>query len=389
MLKVEEVARAADLARFRDEWRDLVAQSGGPVFFQTYEWLTAWIDHFWKDRRLAFLFVRRDGRLVALAPLLGDDDGRFSCPGSVVLAANDYTLRAGFLGAEGEVGILDTVVRHLRTTRGGVRLNFMNVLAGSPLLEELPALARRNGFSTFVREGTTSPVVEFQGDWEAYLRSRSKHMRSELRRKTRKIEASGNVTSFTASTPAQCERAIEDVVSIEAMSWKHAAGGSLDLQPDKQRFYRELAKSCAANGWLRLHLLHLDSRPVAYLYGFAFRNEYYAFHTAFDEAYDHLSPGVVLFSRVLQDACREGLRVFLGSMGAGFRDRTLLQAEARWKSELATEVRLRSSVCLFSRGQIRCQARKILQGRVKPFVRASLPFVADVKRRLRRASKPS
>ena len=389
MLTVEEVTRAADLEGFREEWQDLIAQDAGEVFFQTHEWLTAWIDHFWKDRPLAFLFVRRGGKLVGLAPLLSDEEGRLGCPGCVTLAANDYALRAGFLGARGGAEILEPVVRHLRETRRGLRLNLLNVLAGSPLLEELRALGQGNGFSTMVRQGTTSPVVEFHGDWDAYLQSRSKHMRSELRRKTRKIEASGALTFFTASTPAQCEQAIEDVVSIETRSWKHDAGASLDLRPDAQRFYRELARSCAGRGWLRLHLLYLDSRPVAYLYGFVFRNEYYAFHTAFDEAYENLSPGVVLFSRVLQDASRERLRVFLGSMGSGIRDRTLLQAEARWKSQLATEVRLRSSACLFSRGQLRCRARKVGLERVKPFLRANLPLVAAVKRRIQRASKPS
>ncbi len=389
MLKVEEVTRAADLEGFREEWTDLVAQDGGEVFFQTYEWLTAWIDHFWKDRPLVFLFVRRDGKLIGLAPLLSDEEGRLGCPGCVTLAANDYTLRAGFLGARGGAEILEPVVRHLRETRSGLRLNLLNVLAGSPLLEELRALGQGNGFSTMVRQGTTSPVVEFPGGWEAYLQSRSKHMRSELRRKARKIEASGALTFSTASTPEQCERAIEHVVSIEARSWKHEIGASLDLRPDAQHFYRELARSCAPRGWVRLHLLSLDSRPVAYLYGFVVRNEYYAFHTAFDEAYEHLSPGVALFSRVLEDACRDRLRVFLGSMGAGVRDRTLLQAEARWKSQLATEVRLRSSMCLFSRGQLRCRTRKMGLGRVKPFLKANLPLVAAVKRRIQRVSKLS
>lgn len=389
MLKVEEVTRAADLEGFRDEWNHLVAQDGGEAFFQSYEWLTAWIDHFWKDRPLAFLFVRRDGELIGLAPLLSDEEGRLGCPGCVTLAANDYALRAGFLGARGGAEILEPVVRHLRETRRGLRLNLLNLLAGSPLLEELRALGQRNGFSTIVRQGTTSPVVEFQGDWDAYLQSRSKHMRSELRRKARRIEASGALSFLTASSPAQCERAIEDVVSIEARSWKHEVGASLDLRPDAQRFYRQLARSCAPRGWLRLHLLCLDSRPVAYLYGFVFRNEYYAFHTAFDEAYEHLSPGVILFSRVLEDACRERLRVFLGSMSAGVRDQTLLHAEARWKSQLATQVRLRSSMCLFSAGQLKCRTRKMGLDRLKPFLKANLPLIAAVKRRIERASKPT
>jgi CelD/BcsL family acetyltransferase involved in cellulose biosynthesis len=380
MLKVEEVTRAADLEGHREEWQDLVGRTDGALFFQTYEWMTSWIDRFWKDRPLAFLFVRNDQRLIGLAPLLADEEGRFSCPGSLVLASNEYSLRAEFLGGD----ILDSVVGHLRETRGHVRLALMNVQTDSPLLAQLPAVARRHHLSSFSRAGWSSPVVRFPDGWQSYLRSRSGHVRSELRRKNRRIEASGTVVFVAASTPEECARVIEDVISIEKNSWKHSIGHSLDLEPDNERFYRDLAQRSAAKGWLRMYILYLNSKPAAFVYGFVFRNEYYAFHTSFDDTYRNLSPGAILFSHVLRDACSQGLQVFVGAMPASICDFDSLREEARWKSEIATALCFRSNVCVFSRSQVRCHLSKAYHTRLKPFVKTRMPYVVEAKRRLRR-----
>lgn len=373
-LSVEEVTRVADLPRYRDEWRDLLARSDSALLFQTYEFVTTWLEHFWQGKALVFLFVRRDGRLVALAPLLADDAGRFCCPGSTVLPGDDdFAIRADFLYSGDPTEVLDAVVRHLRSTREGVRLTLKHVPLSSPLLKGLPAVASQHGLAMFTREAWTSPVVCFQGNWEAYLRSRPSDFRTELRRKTRKIEAAGTVTYITASTPAECVGAFEDISVIETNCWKHSIGGSLTRRPRLEHFLRALAQCCAERGWLRLHFLCLDAKPIAHVYGFVFRNEYYAFHTSFDDSYRQLSPGAVLFGQALRDTCERGLRTF-----------DFLGGQERWKREMTTDVRLHVDVCLFSQDQFRCRLTKQYQGRVKPFIETKLPFLMRVERQLER-----
>jgi CelD/BcsL family acetyltransferase involved in cellulose biosynthesis len=373
-LNVEEVKHAEELPRYRDEWQDLLSRADRPLLFQTYEWMTSWLESFWKDRALAFLFLRDGQRLDGLAPLLEDEQGEFSCSGSVVLPADgDFAIRGDILCAGDRAAVLDSVVRHLRATRRGVRLTLKHLQTDSALLTELSSVAARNRLGTFQRRAWTSPMVRFEGGWETYLGSRSGHLRSELRRKNRRIEAAGTVACVTACTPAEAERALDDVLAIERRSWKQPLGSSLAFRPTEERFLRKLARRCAESGWLRLYFLHLDSRPVAYLYGFVFGNEYYAFATSFDESYRELSPGTVLFERVLRDSCERGLQVF-----------DFLGGETRWKSEIATEQRHHADVCVFSRDQLRCRLCKTYQTRVKPFVKARMPFVLSIKRRLGR-----
>ncbi|MGH9367535.1 MAG: GNAT family N-acetyltransferase [Thermoanaerobaculia bacterium] len=374
MLTVEEVRRAADLPRYREQWQDLLARSEGALLFQTCEWMTSWLEYYWRDRPLAFLFLRREGRLVGLAPLLEDEEGRFSCAGSIVLPADgDFAIRGDLLSAGDGAANLDTVFRYLRATRGSVRLTLMHLEEESPLLRGLPEVASRHRLRTFRREAWTSPRVRFHGDWEAYLRSRSSHLRTELRRKSRKLEAAGAAACVAATTPEQVERALDDMMAVDRHSYKQSAGSSLSFRPVEAGFLRALACRCAGAGWTRLYFLYLDSKPVAYVYGFAFRNEYYAFHTGFDEAYRALSPGTVLFGRVLRDCCERGMDAF-----------DFLGGQERWKSQITTERRSHANVCVFSQDQIRCQLCKAYQGVVKPFVKSRLPFVVGARRWLLR-----
>jgi CelD/BcsL family acetyltransferase involved in cellulose biosynthesis len=373
-LDVEEIKSAEDLPRYRDEWGDLLSRAESPLLFQTYEWSVSWLESFWKNRPIAYLFLRDGERLEAVAPLLEDKQGQYCCPGAVVLPADgDFAIRGDILctGDRGEV--LDAVIHHLRATRGGVRLVLMHMRADSALLAALSPAAGRNRVVTHQRQTWTSPIVSFAGGWSSYAGSRSGHLRSELRRKHRRIETAGSVTCVTASSPADAERVVDEILAIERRSFKQPLGSSLAFRPVQERFFRDLALRCAERGWLRTYFLHLDSKPIAYIYGFVFGNEYHAFATSFDDSYRDVSPGAVLFDRVLQACCEEGLQVF-----------DFLGGEARWKAEIASGQRRHEDACVFSRDQLRCQLCKTYQERLGPFARERLPWVVTTKRRLAR-----
>src|SRR5947208_1796926 len=52
----------------RAEWEDLLTESSANCLFLTWEWLFSWWQELGRGRRLALLEVRRDGRLIGLAP---------------------------------------------------------------------------------------------------------------------------------------------------------------------------------------------------------------------------------------------------------------------------------------------------------------------------------
>src|SRR5262245_34310270 len=57
------------LQALEDGWRRLATLSPDPSLFATYEWNAVWWSCFGRGRRLHVVGARRDGELVALAPL--------------------------------------------------------------------------------------------------------------------------------------------------------------------------------------------------------------------------------------------------------------------------------------------------------------------------------
>ena len=50
MISVERVSNLAGLARIEEEWSALAHAAPGATVFDTPEWVTAWLEYFWKER---------------------------------------------------------------------------------------------------------------------------------------------------------------------------------------------------------------------------------------------------------------------------------------------------------------------------------------------------
>jgi hypothetical protein len=372
MISVEQVSDARELARYQSEWTDLVSGLAGASIFDTYEWVTAWLDCFWKNKPIYFLFFRNEQSLVGIAPLLKDREGELWCAKTLVSPINCHSRRANIICGLNPALLFEALFTHLQNGHQCRPLTFLRTLSDGPLALNLPEIANRHHKSVLLIDEPPSPIIRLTSDWETYQKSRSRHLAKEVRRKVKRFENAGHGERRIAQSADQCDQAIADVMRIERNSWKENAGTSLTADPNFCRFYRDLAATAARNGWLRLYLLYLDSVPVAYVYGIVFQNQYYALKTSFDENYRELSPGVVLFDHVFRDTFASGLEVF-----------DLLGVESRWKTECANDQREHVTVCVFDRFSVRCQCCRLYELNIKPFVKRRMPFVVWLKERLK------
>jgi CelD/BcsL family acetyltransferase involved in cellulose biosynthesis len=361
-LQVAEVTDQRDLETYRAPWEELLARTPQSGFFDTYEWLNTWLEFFWRERAIAFLFVYRDGSPVALLPLLMDELGEIWCRHTLALPVNSHATRAGLIGEIAAADVLDAICRHLWETRQTVHLGLKSMATGSHLLPVLEEVARVRRLKIHARLAPKCPVVRLNGNWKAYLASRSKHIRSEIRRKRRKIERAGAVQWRIVASAEDSRAAMDDILHIEQRSWKEANGSSLTAVRGLADFYNTLSLRCAERGWLSHYLLYLDHVPVAHMVGMIYRDEYYALKTSFDERYRGLSPGAVLAAYALEQAFAQRLRVF-----------DFLGVPSRWKDELANDVRGHVSWCLFEGAHYRCRMCACYHERMKPVFKSCLP----------------
>lgn len=371
-LRVDEVRDVPSLAPLREEWRALVASAPRADIFQTWEWVSAWLDSFWHGKPLAFLFVRDGGRLVGILPLVHDVEGVLGCRGALALPVNPHVRRMDVISTVPPAPILDAALDHLRRTRRHVRVAVRQSLADSPAVAALPAVAARQGLSSHGLDSFPSPMVRIGQGWEGYLASRAPRVRRELRRKVKNAEERAGLTWAVLAGAARRAEAMEAVFAIERKCWKEQAGTSFTAEEGLVRFYGDVATSFADAGWLRVFLLFSGTTPVAHIFGAVYRRQYYAIKTSYDSTYRELSPGQVLFHHALRDSFEGGLEAF-----------DFLGNPARWKDELANDVRRHSRVCAFSLLDPQCRLCELLDVYVRPAARRILATGILPRRRTR------
>jgi len=357
-LTTQEITRVGDLAAHEGEWRRLVEELPEATLYNTWEWTSAKLESYWPTAPVAVLLIRRDGRLVGAAPLIVDRGADVWCRGALTVPEERVDFPFTLPAAE----VLDAALGHLGRTRRHWRLGLLRCPASSPLVPALPEAARARGLHAFVRPAEPSRLVVPGGGWDAYLGSRSKHVRHEWRRKRRQLEKQGRVEIRKVTTRAQFDEVLPGVLAIEEASWKHEAGLAISTQRRGRVFYPELARRGADRGWLRLHVLYLDSHPIAHFLGMRFRQRLYALWTSYDQSQARHSPGIAVVLAALEDAFASGVTTV-----------DLLGAEMRWKREVANDLRQHVHACVYSGRAVGCRACSLARGTIRPALAARAP----------------
>jgi CelD/BcsL family acetyltransferase involved in cellulose biosynthesis len=361
-LTVAEVADPESLEALAAEWTDLEARARERCFFSSWDWTASWLESFRGERRLVALLAREEDRLVGVLPLL---ERRWRAPLSrprLEFAANEQSPCACFPHEGSCATVIGAFLDHLARTRGRSSLRLALLPEGAEAHAALREQAAARDLRVFERPGRRSTRIRVEGSWAGYLATRSKHTQREWRRKTKKLHEAGRVETRVVTSRAELPGALQDVLEIEAHSWKHETGTSFQKEAGVEAFYRRLAERCADRGVLRLALLYLDGRAAAHCLAVVHAGELLALKTSFDRALAGVCPGLALMLTLCETAFGEGLAAI-----------DLLGHPDRWKVEMANEERLHLDVCVFPRGLVGCEACAFVEERVEPVLRDRLP----------------
>lgn len=293
------------------EWEALAAASGRP--FATVEWTEAWLEHA-AGPYVPHLFLARDpeGSARAIVPL--------------VIAQGRYVRKARFLGfrAANEVGPIcapehaelgiAALLQALAATRREWDVFVAENLPGSGWDERLRAK---------VIGGKGAPVVRGPwASWEDYLATRSHNLRSELRRKERRLEEQG-VRHRPVGNVEELEPGLDALFDLHRGRWGSEASPFFS---GLEEFHRAFARAAFRRGWVRLHVLEMEGRPVAANYSLRFGDEEWSYQLGRDLRLEHGSIGLIGTAIAVRDAFAEGASVF--RLGPG---------EQHYKLRLANE----------------------------------------------------
>ncbi|MEX0749943.1 MAG: GNAT family N-acetyltransferase [Dehalococcoidia bacterium] len=280
------------------EWSELVAQCRNAIPFATPQWQRVWLRHFQGDRKLRVLSVREGERLIGVAPLLVDGDlaefvGHYSiCDYMDAIVAPGY-----------EREFYARVLEHL--ARDGVTsLDLRGVREWSSTLECVCNCAEGIGYGVQRELEALSPSVELAGDWDAYLGQLSKKDRHELRRKLRRLMSAGGVELQVVTAPDEALEQLETLFRLMRIS-SHHKEEFLD-RPGMMAFFRDMTRTMAEAGMLRLYFLTFDGQPVASVLNFDVGGVLYMYNSGYDPEYAHYAVGLMSKALLVRDAIENG-----------------------------------------------------------------------------------
>ena len=166
------------------------------------------------------------------------------------------------------------------------------------------------------------------GNFDEFLASRSRKIRSGIRYDTKKLLLAfgDDLKIDVAREPADFDRIMSDLPSIAVHTYQHGLGASF-LDTEERR---NLVRLALDRGWFRAWVLYRNDRPIAFWQGMVYDRIYYSGSTGYHPDYQKFRVGIYLLMRVIEDLCADPEVDFL-DFGLGDADYKRQFASESWE----------------------------------------------------------
>jgi CelD/BcsL family acetyltransferase involved in cellulose biosynthesis len=251
------VARSEDdRVDLEPDWRALAERLREPSLFATPDWHRVWWEHFGRGRQLHLAGVRREGELVALAPLCT----KVTFGGVRVREwlGSEEADWGGLLVAPEAESIAPDLMRFALADSGWDMVDLWCVPAGSATRVAWDAVMARSRLRHHEPVQCPNPVLDLRSEeWREGVR------REQLGRKRRALERSGGLRLVFPQRAADVLAALADLRTLHAERWGQAGELSRLTVPGYWSWVRGIVAEAFRLGWLYLPRLELGGRLVA------------------------------------------------------------------------------------------------------------------------------
>lgn len=289
------IAIEASIDRLAPEWDSLADRLGASPFMRP-GWFEAWWSAF-QPGRPELITARRDGRLVGVLPTYRRAGVRHS-------ATNDHTTMFGAL-ADGPAASRK-LARALFAT-GARRTELSFVERRDAWLPQVRESSAQLGWRTLEQALERSPYIRTDGDFGSYEATLGSKLRSEIRRRRRRLEEDDPLSLEVADGSERLDALLEQGLALEAAAWKADAGTAIESSPATRAFYGRLARWAASRGILRIAFLRHGGRAIAFDLCLECGGVHYLLKTGYDPAYRSAAPGIIIRREMISRAFSTGL----------------------------------------------------------------------------------
>ena len=323
------------------EWDTLLAATQTENIFLTHGWLNEWWRVYGGRRELWTLVASSaGGRVDGIAPLVLERDRhgtrRLVLMGTGEVAPNHLDL----IAQEGrQTELLRSFVAYLLQNRAQWDLLELDTLPQlSPTRELLIDLLRRHGLAVRAEVSSRCPYAVLPCSFEAYLQSRGRKTRAQLRYSRNRLKRQVPEARFIrVETPQAFEPAFDALVRLHQARWTQRGQAGSFSTPEFKTFHRAAARAALASGALRLYALQIGDAFAAIYYCFRVGSHVIYYNAGFDEAWGRHSVGMQTLAYAIEQSIAEGAAEF-----------DFIQGDEPYKTHWATHTRDNWRVCAAS-----------------------------------------
>jgi CelD/BcsL family acetyltransferase involved in cellulose biosynthesis len=290
----------------RRDWSNLVTADPAGTFFQTPQFLKLYWEEFGEGpEHLLLAFAEEDGAQVGAVAFEYVEKEQLRFLGGTEVT--DYM---------GPVAIPDAADRFAKELFAALgrrddwrRADLRGLPEDRPWLRRLTEAAAAQGFRTQTEDDQngTAPFLPLPGSFDEYLSGLPSKLRHEIKRKTRRLEAEAGPYRICLAREGSLVEYLDRFVELH----KESDGPKgVFLQPGMEIFFRRLGEEFLPRGIFNLTFIEVEGKKVAGTIGFRFEGTTYLYNSAFDRAWRHLSPGMVLVAEDIRIAIEGGCTGF-------------------------------------------------------------------------------
>ena len=286
----------------QEEWDSILRDSPVASIFLSPHWQEVWWQNFGTGREITgFSVPAPAGGLDALASLARIDNAISFVGSPDTFDYNDFLVRPGF-----EEAFYRTLLDVLDGWEWD-NLQLDSLIEGSPTLSHLPELARSRGYDVEVEYEDVTSGVALPDDWEEYLGLLSKKDRHELRRKLRRLDSQTDWRWYCLTAPEDVMDSFDIFLSLMRMS---RTDKEEYMTPERERFFRALARRMAELDRMRLFFMEVDGEKVAASLCFDYGSTRLLYNSGYDPSLSYYSVGLLLHAMCVKDAIEQGIAYF-------------------------------------------------------------------------------
>lgn len=305
----------AGFVQLRENWDRLCEKCTAKALFLDWQWMHLWWQEYGKGlskARLAIVVFESQGEICGILPLYCSSEagplGRVTRGGFI----GDQIESSDYLDVLTTADHADYLIENLDRILAEI-LPAVDVFYFKGVFEDSivgRAMSKLPENQREIAEFRICPYLTLPDSLDTFLAGRSKNLRYNIRRRTRKLFDADGAVFEVVQSPEEVSEGVKQIFDLHSLRAEQKNLDTKFVEDVRYNFHRTISKSLAEKDKIRLFFLNVDGARIASLYCFDDGETLYYFQGGFDPEWSKKSPGMVIMAKVIEYGIEHGRRYF-------------------------------------------------------------------------------